>query len=73
MSTGLIFLPTQPEEQAAFTRMIAHVAEITGIADTGFRVISNIGTDGHQEVPHLRSMFLVANPLAECCPQLKHS
>ena len=51
------------EEQAAFTRMIAHVAEITGIADTGFRVISNIGTDGHQEVPHLHMHVLGGEPV----------
>jgi diadenosine tetraphosphate (Ap4A) HIT family hydrolase len=46
------------EEQAAFTRMIAHVAEVTGIADSGFRVISNIGVNGHQEVPHLHMHVL---------------
>lgn len=46
------------EEQEAFTRMIAHVAEITGIAATGFRVVSNIGKDGHQEVPHLHMHVL---------------
>jgi diadenosine tetraphosphate (Ap4A) HIT family hydrolase len=54
------------EEQAAFTRMIAHVAEQTGIAGTGYRVISNIGCDGHQEVPHLHMHVLggeAAGPL----------
>ena len=51
------------EEQAAFTRMIAHVAEITGIADTGFRMISNIGADGHQEVPHLHMHVLGGEPV----------
>ena len=45
-------------EQAAFTRMIAHVATITGIADGGYRVISNIGANGHQEVPHLHMHVL---------------
>ena len=51
------------EEQAAFTRMIAHVAEVTGIADTGFRVISNIGVNGHQEVPHLHMHVLGGEPV----------
>ena len=46
------------EEQAAFTRMIAHVAEVTGIAESGYRVISNIGANGHQEVPHLHMHVL---------------
>ena len=54
------------DEQAAFTRMIAHVAEVTGIAQTGYRVISNIGRNGHQEVPHLHMHVLggeAAGPL----------
>lgn len=51
------------EEQAAFTRMIAHVAEVTGIAETGFRVISNIGVNGHQEVPHLHMHVLGGEPV----------
>ena len=51
------------EEQAAFTRMIAHVAEITGIAGTGFRVVSNIGENGHQEVPHLHMHVLGGEPV----------
>ena len=51
------------EEQAAFTRMIAHVAEVTGISDSGFRVISNIGVNGHQEVPHLHMHVLGGEPV----------
>ena len=51
------------EEQVAFTRMIAHVAEITGIAETGFRVISNIGANGHQEVLHLHMHVLGGEPV----------
>ena len=51
------------EEQAAFTRMIAHVAEVTGIADSGYRVISNIGVNGHQEVPHLHMHVLGGEPV----------
>ena len=51
------------DELAAFTRMIAHVAEVTGIADTGFRVISNIGVNGHQEVPHLHMHVLGGEPV----------
>ena len=51
------------QEQAAFTRMIAHVAEMTGIADTGYRVISNVGANGHQEVPHLHMHVLGGEPV----------
>jgi len=51
------------EEQAAFTRMIGHVAEVTGIDKTGFRVVSNTGSDGHQEVPHLHMHVLGGEPV----------
>ena len=51
------------EEQVAFTRMIAHVAELTGMAKTGFRVVSNIGENGHQEVPHLHMHVLGGEPV----------
>ena len=51
------------DEQAAFTRMIAYVADITGIAGNGYRVISNIGRDGGQEVPHLHMHVLGGEPV----------
>ena len=46
------------DEQVAFTFMIAHVAELKGITNGGFRVVSNIGRDGGQEVPHLHMHIL---------------
>jgi len=45
-------------EQAAFIHMIGHVASIAGINETGYRVISNSGANGHQEVPHLHMHVL---------------
>ena len=47
------------DEISAFTKAISHVADITGISKTGYRVISNIGLDSHQEVPHLHMHVLV--------------
>lgn len=41
------------EEIAAFVRAIGTVARMTGLADSGYRVLSNTGADAHQEVPHL--------------------
>ena len=41
------------DEQTAFLRAIGEVVRITGIGETGFRVISNNGRNGIQEVPHL--------------------
>ena len=52
-----------PEELIAFTRAIRRVAEKTGILNSGYRVISNIGRDGHQEVPHLHMHVLGGGPI----------
>lgn len=51
------------EEIAAFTRAIRRVAEKTGIIDSGYRVISNIGKHGHQEVPHFHMHVLGGGPI----------
>lgn len=34
-------------------QVIGKVAKETGVAETGFRIISNTGTHGQQTVPHL--------------------
>lgn len=36
-----------------YFRAIAEVARLCGVEDNGYRLISNIGRDGFQEVPHL--------------------
>ncbi len=51
------------EEIAAFTKAISRVADLTGISQTGYRVISNIGPDSHQEVPHLHMHVLGGAPI----------
>lgn len=40
-------------ELAGLVRMMARVAKAKGVDKTGFRIIANVGPDGHQEVPHL--------------------
>ena len=45
-------------EQTAFTKMVGHVADLSGIIGSGYRIISNNGNDGHQEVPHLHMHVL---------------
>ena len=47
-----------PKEIVAFTKAISRVADLTGISETGYRVISNVGVDSHQEVPHLHMHVL---------------
>ena len=46
------------EEIVKFTKAICRVAEKKGISKTGYRAISNIGLDGHQDVPHLHMHIL---------------
>ncbi|CAI3926412.1 Purine nucleoside phosphoramidase/Ap4A hydrolase [Commensalibacter communis] len=41
-----------PEELVAFSKAIAYVAKELGLEDNGYRIISNIGRDSGQEVPH---------------------
>ena len=40
-------------EVAALTRAVGRIARDLGLAAPGYRILSNIGGDGHQEVPHL--------------------
>ncbi len=41
------------EEIEAFFRTVGEVARSLGVAEDGYRIIANIGANGHQEVPHL--------------------
>lgn len=50
-------------ELAALMRALGTVAKMTGVAETGYRVISNTGDHGHQEVPHLHFHVLGGRPV----------
>lgn len=50
-------------EQAALMRAIGTVAKMKGCDQSGYRVITNIGNDGHQEVPHLHFHVLGGHPM----------
>ncbi len=45
-------------EMAAWVRAAGHIARLQGVAEGGYRVLSNVGRDGHQEVPHLHLHLL---------------
>lgn len=51
------------EEKAAFMVAIANAAKLTGASENGYRLISNIGGFGHQEVPHLHAHILGGEPI----------
>ncbi len=40
-------------EIAGLFRAVGEVARLCGVAESGYRIIANAGSDGHQEVPHL--------------------
>ncbi|HYC01654.1 MAG TPA: histidine triad nucleotide-binding protein [Azospirillaceae bacterium] len=40
------------QEIAGFWRAVGHVARELGLEEPGYRMLSNIGVDGGQEVPH---------------------
>ena len=46
-----------------FTRTIGKVAEMVGADQQGYRVLSNIGKRGGQEVPHLHVHIFGGQPL----------
>lgn len=56
------------EEQDALLahlmRVAAKVAEMEGISESGFRVVSNCGADAQQTVPHLHLHVLGGKALA---------
>ena len=48
----------EDELLARMLRVVADIAMQTGLAETGFRVISNCGRDARQSVPHLHIHML---------------
>lgn len=42
-----------PDEVVGFIRAVGNVAQKLGLNDGGYRLLSNIGHNGGQEVPHL--------------------
>ena len=49
-------------EMADYIRALGQVARERGVAESGFRLISNAGRDGHQEVPHFHTHLLGGAP-----------
>ena len=41
------------KEIVEFNKAITHVSNLLGAKDKGYRTLTNVGTDGGQEVPHL--------------------
>lgn len=41
-----------PDEVAGFFRAVRQLAHQAGLADAGYRLITNIGRHAHQDIPH---------------------
>lgn len=50
-------------EIAGFVRIVGHIAREAGFVESGYRLMANIGFDGHQEVPHLHVHIFAGKPL----------
>ncbi len=50
-------------EISEFVRGVGHVARQAGMVESGYRLLANIGRDGHQEVPHLHVHIFAGKPL----------
>ena len=51
------------ELQAGFWRAVGEVARQLGLEPDGYRILSNAGTNSHQEVPHLHVHIFGGKPL----------
>ena len=52
-------------ELASLLRACTQVARLTGIEQSGFRIVTNCGHDGCQSIPHLHFHVLGGHPLTE--------
>ncbi|MCU0986506.1 MAG: histidine triad nucleotide-binding protein [Acetobacteraceae bacterium] len=56
-------------EIAAFWRLVGSVAKELGVEPTGYRILSNMGVDGQQEVPHFHVHLFGGRPLGRMVPR----
>jgi diadenosine tetraphosphate (Ap4A) HIT family hydrolase len=50
-------------EIAALFRAVGRIAHEEGVAADGYRMLANVGDNGHQEVPHLHIHIFGGRPL----------
>ena len=53
------------KEIVEFNKAITHVSSIIGAKKKGYRALTNIGTDGGQEVPHLHFHILAGEKIGK--------
>lgn len=50
-------------EIVGFVRAVGRVAREAGLVEPGYRLLANVGVNGHQEVPHLHVHIFGGRPL----------
>jgi histidine triad (HIT) family protein len=60
-------------EIAGLVRALGKVAEMAGVAADGWRLLSNVGANGHQEVPHLHFHIFGGRKLGHMLPSSGNS
>ena len=56
-------------EIAAFVRAVGRIAREAGLVEPGYRLLTNVGRDGYQEVPHLHVHLFAGRPLGPMLAQ----
>ena len=56
-------------EITGFVRAVGKIARESGLVESGYRLLANIGLNSHQEVPHLHVHIFAGRPLG---PMLAH-
>jgi histidine triad (HIT) family protein len=54
---------SESEEISYFFKKLGEIATLLGVDEAGFRLISNIGSDAHQTVPHFHVHILAGKKL----------
>ena len=57
------------EEIAGFMRVVGKVAKDLGLEAQGYRLLTNMGEHGHQEVPHFHVHLFAGRPLGSMLPR----
>ena len=59
------------KEITEFHKAVSHVSSLLGASEKGYRVLSNIGSDGGQEVPHLHFHIFAGEKLERWLSKMK--
>lgn len=57
-----------PDEIAGFFRAVGKIARDLGLEAPGYRVLTNVGAHGGQEVPHFHVHLFAGRPLGRMVP-----